>query len=343
MNVKSLFGLLKKAVQEWIKDGAPRLGAALSYYTIFALPPLFIIVVFVASLFLDEQAVRSGLLEQVGGLVGQKGAEAIESTMAASNPQGTGTIASIIAIVTLILTATGLFIELQHDFNLIWHVEEKPGQGIRGFIHNRLLSFTMVVVIGFLLLVSLVVSASLAALGKYFSGIMPGSTVVWNVVNLVVSLGVITALFAIMFKVLPDIKIAWRDVWVGAALTALLFTIGKALLGLYLGQNKAVTAYGAAGSLVLILLWVYYSAQILFFGAEFTKVLAKQFGVQPVPKPNARWTTAEVKSDLPQRGSGKLTPVRRPLDTKELLLAQLRDEVEALRTVRNRLENRTAH
>jgi len=334
MNFKSIFGLSKTAVQSWVKDNATRLGAALSYYTIFALPPLFIIVIFIASLVLDENAVRSGLLEQVGGLIGKKGAGAIESTLGASNSHATGLVASILAVGTLILTATGLFLELQSALNTIWGVEEKPGQGIWGFIKNRLLSLAMVVGIGFLLLVSLVVSAALAAVAKYFNGLVPGLTVLWTAVNLLVSFGVITLLFAMIFKVLPDVKVAWRDVWVGAALTSVLFTVGKSLLGIYLGRNSAVTAYGAAGSLVLLLLWVYYSAQILFLGAEFTKVFALSFGPHPEPKTHARWISPETKKPyIPQTAGLHPTPVRRPLDTKELLLAQLRDEVEALRMV----------
>jgi membrane protein len=337
MSPNLILRLLKSSIQEWIKDSAARLGAALSYYTIFALPPLFVIVIFVASLFLDEHAVRSGLLEQVGGLVGKKGAEAVESTLAASNPQGTGIIASIIAIGTLILTATGLFIELQSDLNKIWGVEEKPGQGIWGFIKNRLLSFGMVVGIGFLLLVSLVVSAALAAVGKYFSGLLPGLKVFWIVVNTLVSFGVITVLFAMIFKILPDVKIAWRDVWVGGALTALLFTLGKSLLGIYLGRNTAVTAYGAAGSLVLLLLWIYYSAQILFLGAEFTKVFSFKYGVQPEPKAQAQWITPQTKSGLLKPTPARHTTPHRPLEPKDILIAQLRDEVEALRAAKLRL------
>jgi len=337
MNLKSIPALLKQTVQAGVQDKAARLGAALSYYTIFALPPLFIIVIFVASLFLDEHSVRSGLLEQVGGLVGKKGAEAIESTLAASNPQATGLLASILAVATLILTATGLFIELQSDLNTIWGVEEKPGQGIWGFIKNRLLSFAMVVGIGFLLLVSLVVSAALAALGKYFSGLLPGLTILWTLVNIVVSFGVITVLFAMIFKILPDVNVPWRDVWMGAALTALLFTFGKSLLGVYLGRNSAVTAYGAAGSLVLLLLWVYYSSQILFLGAEFTKVFSFHYGTQPEPKAHAQWIKP-TKAALPRRTPGRVTPVRKPMDAREVLMIQLRDEVEALRAVTVQLE-----
>ena len=298
MSVKAVWGLLKEAVNGWIDHNAARLGAALSYYTVFALPPLFVILIFIASLWLDERMVRSELFGQVGGLIGAKGAQAIESTLEASNPHQQGLVASILAVGALILTATGLFIELQNALNCIWGVEAKPGQGIWGFIKIRLLSFGTVVGIGFLLLVSLVVSAALSAAGKYFSGLAPGMTVFWGVVDIAFSLLVITALFAMIFKVLPDVKIAWRDVWVGAGLTALLFTIGKFLLGLYLGKNSTVSAYGAAGSLVLILLWVYYSGQIMFFGAEFTRVYANRFGVKPQPKAHAQWVAVPAQEAM---------------------------------------------
>jgi len=279
------------------------------------------------------------LLDQVGGLIGKNGSKAIESALTASNPHTTGMVATILAIGTLILTATGLFIELQSDLNTIWHVEQKPKQGIWGFIKLRLLSFAMVVVIGFLLLVSLVVSAALAAVGKYFSGMMPGLKVLWEVLNILVSFGVITVLFAMIFKILPDIKLAWRDVWIGAGLTSLLFTIGKSLLGIYLGRNSAVTAYGTAGSLVLILLWVYYSGQILFIGAEFTKVFATRFGVLPEPKAHARWIVP--KPAIPQlaaaAAAGKPHAQLKPRDPKELLLTQIREEVEGLKSIHARM------
>jgi len=332
MNLKAIWGIVKAAGQSWIKDNAARLGAALSYYTIFALPPLFVIIIFIRSLWLEERAVRSGLLEEVGGLIGKQGAQAIQSTLSATNPQSTGLMASIIAIGTLILTATGLFIELQNDLNTIWGVEAKPGQGIWGFIKNRLLSFAMVVGIGFLLLVSLVVSAALAAIGKYFAALAPGLNFLWTLVNWVVSFGVITVLFAMIFKVLPDVRIAWRDVWIGAGLTSLLFTAGKTLLGLYLGRNSTVTAYGAAGSLVLILLWVYYSAQILFFGAEFTRAFANRFGVHLRPKAHAQWIHPPEEEPLTQPKT-RVTRAgfRRPLDSKTVHLVQLQDQVDSLR------------
>jgi membrane protein len=344
MSVKPVWGLLKDSIKGWTDHSAARLGAALSYYTIFALPPLFVILIFIASLWLDEQMVRSELFGQVGGLIGAKGAQAIESTLEASNPQKQGLIASILAIGTLILTATGLFIELQSDLNQIWGVKAKPGQGIWGFIKVRLLSFGTLVGIGFLLLVSLVISAALSAAGKYFTGFAPGLNVLWMVFNFAFSFLVITALFAMIFKVLPDIKIAWRDVWVGAGLTALLFTIGKFLLGLYLGKNSTVSAYGAAGSLVLILLWVYYSGQILFFGAEFTRVYANRFGVKPQPKLHAEWISPpqETKQEKPTKANAEpeeksRTPAYARTHTdkaggrKEELVGEIREEVESLR------------
>jgi membrane protein len=333
-SLKAMFKLLKEAASEWVADKCPRLGAALSYYTIFAIPPLFIIVIFIASLVFDEKEVRNSLFGQVGGLVGEKGAASIQSALTASESHKQGMVASVLAVVTLLLTSTGLFIELQSALNTVWGVESKPGQGVWGFLKNRLLSFAMIVGIGFLLLVSLVVSAALSAVSKYFSALVPGLDVLWTIVNLFVSLGVITVLFAMMFKVLPDVKIAWRDVWVGAFLTAALFTAGKFFLGLYLGHNSAVSAYGAAGSIVLILLWVYYSAQILFFGAEFTQVYAYKYGRQLQPKAHARWAepAAPAAAKAAKRERGERKPIKSS-GRKGVLVSMLQDEVEELRTV----------
>lgn len=334
-SVKGVYELIKDAATKWVDDSAARLGAALSYYTLFAIPPLFIILIFVASLFVDEQTVRSGLFGEVGGLVGQKGAEAIQSALQASDPQAKGLLASALAIGALILTASGLFIELQSDLNIIWGVQEKPGRGIRGFLKTRVLSFAMVVGIGFLLMVSLVVSAALSAFGKYFSELAPGLGVVSGILNIVFSFAVITLLFAMIYKVLPDVKIAWRDVWVGAGITALLFTAGKFALGLYLGKNSSVSAYGAAGSLVLILLWVYYSAQILFFGAEVTEAYANRFGVRLVPKPHAEWIH-DARCAAPKHKPEDAKRAARPRnyaarDRRDELVKELRDRVHALK------------
>jgi membrane protein len=292
--LRDFWTLFASAGTAWKDVKAPRLGAALSYYTVFAIPPLFVIVIFIASLVLDPQDVRTHLFSQIGGLIGDKSSKAIESAMSVQWDPSKGWWASIIAAFTLLAGSTGLFIELQDALNTIWGVEEKSGQGFWGFVKNRLLSFAMVLGIGFLLLVSLVVSAALAAFGKYLSGLMPGVDLLWSIVNALVSFGVITVLFAMIFKVLPDVKITWADVWIGAAVTALLFTLGKFLIGLYLGRSSIVTAYGTAGSLILILLWVYYSAQIVFFGAELTRMNANRRGRKIEPARNAQWIACDA-------------------------------------------------
>jgi membrane protein len=329
--------LFKTAAINWSKDNAPRKGAALSYYTIFALPPLFVIVLFIASLAFDREVVSQHLMGQIGGLIGEKGASAIQSAISTPDNETRGFFASALAVLTLIVTATGLFIELQTALNQIWGVESKPGQGIWGFIKNRLLSFAMVVAIGFLLLVSLVISTGLAAFSKYVSGLVPGLDVLWMITNFVVAFAVITVLFAMIFKVLPDVKIAWRDVWIGAAATALLFTGGKFLLGIYLGRSTAISAYGTTGSLVLILLWVYYSAQILFFGAELTQVEANRFGSRLQPAKNARWVSPPIAAEGDKRGKTSQTKpakrARQHVESSHPAVSELQEEVERLREV----------
>jgi membrane protein len=331
---KAIFNLLKASVSAWSDDKAPRLGASLSFYTIFAMPPLFMIAIFVASLFLDPTSVQTQMFSEVGGLIGKKSAEAIQTAMAAQYQTNKGLVASAIAVVTLILTATGLFIELQDALNTIWRVEAKPGHGVMGFVRIRLLSFAMVVGIGFLLLVSLIVSAALAAATKFISGAFPGLGFVSVVGSDLVSFVVITVLFAMIFKVLPDVKIAWRDVWIGGAVTSLLFTAGKFLLGWYLGRSTTITAYGAAGSVVLILLWVYYSAQILFFGAEMTKVYANRFGRLPQPASYARWISAPKEVPRPNLEPGKKSKLPELHPARQArLISELKEEVETLRAL----------
>lgn len=333
MSFKSIWEVVKQSATEWTNDNAPRLGAALSYYTIFAIPPLLVILIFIASQVLDPEKVQHALMSQVGGLIGKKGADTLQSALTASSAHGKGLLASIMAVAALVATATGLFIELQSALNSIWGVEEKPNQGVWGFIKNRLLSFAMVVCIGFLLLVSLVVSAGLTAAAGYLHGIMPGLNILTQVLNIVVSLGVVTVLFAMIFKILPDVKIAWRDVWLGAGLTALLFTGGKFALGIYLGSNSSVSAYGVAGSVVLMLLWVYYSAQILFFGAELTQVLANCYGVRLQPKAHARWVNTP-QAQQKRAPDKKKIPVKKPLPThRDLVLNQIRYELDKMRTM----------
>lgn len=328
MGLRMLWALLKTATESWIADNAPRLGAALSYYTVFAVSPLFIIVIFIASLWFKKASVQAALFGELANLVGPQGAKAFESALLAAAPHDQGKLAGAIAVGTLLLSATGLFMELQAALNAIWGVEEKSGQGIWGFVKNRLLSFAMVVGIGFLLLVSLVISAAVASAAKYLGALAPGLGFLTIMLNWMASFVVITLLFAMIFKVLPDVKISWREVWIGAVVTALLFSAGKLLLGLYLGRSSTVSAYGAAGSLVLILLWVYYSSQILFFGAELTQAYANRYGQRLQPKENAQWRTVAPPTARPLAGAAGAAPKR---DRKAELLSELREQVESMR------------
>jgi membrane protein len=293
-----MWRLLKETVEEWNKDKASKLAAALAYYTVFALAPLLILIIAIAGIVLGDDAARGEISRQLQGLIGSEGANFIESAIQNANQPGSdaGIIASIISIVVLLFGATGVFTELQDSLNTVWEVAPKPDLGFWQFIRNRVLSFGMVLGIAFLLLVSLVVSAVLSGLNTYMSGLLPGVDSLWQLVNLVISLGAITLLFAMIFKFLPDVKIGWSDVWIGAFITALLFTLGKFLIGLYLGNSSFTSSYGAAGSLVIVLTWVYYSAQILFFGAEFTQVYARRYGSQIVPNKYAVPVTEEAKA-----------------------------------------------
>ncbi|HEX7561760.1 MAG TPA: YihY/virulence factor BrkB family protein [Bradyrhizobium sp.] len=298
--LKSSQALMKQTVSEWIDLGVSRMGAALAFYTLFAIAPLFVIVLALAGFWFGEEAARRELFSQVSGLVGTEGGEAIQALVSAARKPTTGAWATVIAVVTLFVGATGVFVQLQDALNSIWGVRRKPGRGLRNFIKDRLLSFALILGIGFLLLVSLILSAGLSALGNFVTGLLPAQATLWQWINFGVSFGVITLLFAVIFKVLPDVKIAWRDVWIGALLTALLFNLGKYLLGLYLGRSSVTSAYGAAGSLVIVLLWVYYSAQILFFGAKFTQIYSNRYGSHLEPAPGAEAVTVkEVVSEQP--------------------------------------------
>jgi len=287
MNLKTMWELLKETFDEWNEDKASRLAAALAYYTVFSIAPLLIIVIAIAGSVFGEEAARGQIVGQIQGLVGRSGAEVIETAIENANKPATGTIASIISVIALLFGASGVFGQLRDALNTIWEVAPKPGINVKGFIRQNFLSFSMVLGIGFLLLVSLVVSAVLAGLSTFLSNLLPGIDFLWQIANFAISFGVITLLFAMIYKFLPDVKITWSDVWIGAAITSLLFTIGKTLLGLYLGNGSFGSTYGAAGSLVVILAWVYYAAQILFFGAEFTQVYARKYGSQIVPDKNA--------------------------------------------------------
>jgi membrane protein len=288
MNPSSKLGLLKETFKEWQDDDALQLGASLSYYTIFSLAPLLLVVIAVAGLVYGREAVQGQLVGQLRGLVGEQGGEAIQTMVANAGLHGSGgVLATVIGVITILFGATGLFVALQDSLNRIWEVEARPGQGLKGFLMNRFISFGMILGVGFLLLVSLVLSAAMAALGEWATGLMPGAEVLVSILTFIVSLALETLLFAMIFKVLPDVKIAWRDVWIGAAATALLFTLGKLLIGLYIAHSSVASTFGAAGSVVILLLWVYYSSQILFLGAEFTQVYASHYGSRIEPDEHA--------------------------------------------------------
>jgi membrane protein len=271
MKANTIWLLVKNTIKEWQEDKALRLGAALSYYTIFSLAPLLIIVIAVAGLFFGNDVARDQIMNQLNGLLGNQGAAAIGDMLKHQQEQPSkSVIATIIGFVTLLLGATGVVGELQDSLNTIWNVENKSSSGIMGIFRQRLLSLGMILGIGFLLLVSLVVSALLTGVASYWE-----SAAFFEVLNFALSLVVITVLFAALLKFLPAVKITWRTVWIGAFVTALLFTIGKTLIGLYLSKSAVASSFGAGGSLVIILVWVYYNAQILFLGAEFTQVYSK--------------------------------------------------------------------
>ena len=288
MKAKEAFSLLKATVFEWLDDQAPMLGAALAYYTVFSLAPLLIITIAIAGLVFGAEAAQGQIFDQLRGLLGDASGKAMEEIVeSASAEPKTGVVATVIGIVTLIFGASGVFGQLQASLNIIWGVQPKPGRGILGIIRDRILSFGFILVVGFLLLVSLLLTAAIAFVGKQFGTMVPGMEALIQLLNAILSLAVITLLFAMMFKILPDANIAWRDVWIGAFITALLFTIGKFALGFYLGRSGVASSYGAAGSLIVLLIWVYYSSQIVFFGAEFAQVYANRFGSRVTPSSNA--------------------------------------------------------
>lgn len=286
MNQTSFWQLLKETVNEWTEDNASRLAAALAFYTAVSISPLLVMVILVAGLVWGANAVQSQIMVQLQSAIGPQGAEFISTVLDNANRPAAGSIAGIISFAVLLWGSTNVFAQLQTSLNEIWNVEPKPGRGIMGTIKDRLLSFGMVLGIAFVLLVSLVLSAVLSALSGSFSSLLPGMDWLWQLANFLLSIGVITLLLAAIYKILPDVEITWRSVWIGAFVTAVLFTIGKFLLGLYL--SNATSSYGAAGSVMAFLLWVYYSAQIFFFGAEFTQVYANRYGAGVKPSDNAQ-------------------------------------------------------
>jgi membrane protein len=306
LSLKSAGSLLKETASEWLNDNALRLSAALAYYSTFSIAPLLVIALAIAGWIFGREA-ASGLLDrQLQTLLGGAAAEGVKGLLTSASKPASSVLAGVLGIVALLLGASGVFGQLKDALNTIWEVRKKPGQAISGFIRERLLSFGMVLVIGFLLLVSLLLTAAVSGLTEYFGSGLAGP--VLTGLSSLVSFAVVTLLFAAIFKVLPDAKVQWRDVWMGAVVTGLLFEIGKSLLALYLGHQSTSSAYGAATSVVLVLLWVYYASLILFFGAEFTQVYARAHGARIEPNENAEPVTPVPKRVLRPR---KKAPVWR--------------------------------
>jgi membrane protein len=270
MSMKDLLGILKTTFGAWNRHEAPRLGAALAFYTILSLSPLVIIVVALAGLIFSRSTAQAHILGQVQAMIGPEGGKAVESMLAHAQKPGAGIIGTIVGLASLFFGASGVFTELRSALNLIWEVNPETTSGVLGLLRERFFSFGMVLSIGFLLLVSLVVSTILAAVGKFFGGILPVPSPVLAILNFLISYIGVAVLFGLIFRFVPEAKVRWQNVWLGALVTAMFFTIGKTLIGLYLGKSTVGSAYGSAGSVIVVIVWVYYSAQIFFFGAEFT-------------------------------------------------------------------------
>lgn len=261
-----------------------RLGASLAYYTLFAIAPIVIVATAIAGMVFGAEAVRGEIVGQLEHLIGPEGARAVQSLLEGAGQRRAGIMATVLGTVTFVVAATGAFLELQGALNTIWRVEAKPGANVKAFVIDRVRSFGLVIAVGFLLLVSLTMTAAIAALSGWVARRSPSVPLVWAAINVLVSLGVTTALFALLYRFLPDVQLRWRDVTTGAFVTAVLFTVGQQIIGLYLGQSGVASMYGAAGSVMILLLWVYYSCQILLLGAEFTRVFAQREGTTPIPE-----------------------------------------------------------
>ena len=272
------------AARAWWDDDCTRLGASLAYYTLFAIAPVLLMATAIAGMVFGPEAVRGEIVGQLDHLVGREGARTIQSLLEGASQPKAGVFATVIGGIAFLIASTGAFLELQVSLNTIWRVKPRPDGHLYAFVIDRLRSFGLVVAIGFLLLVSLAVTAGLATLNTWLFNLSPADSEWWNVINTLVSIVVTTLLFAMLFKFLPDVKLRWRDVATGALVTAVLFTIGQQAIGWYLAQGSVASSYGAAGSMMVLLLWVYYSCQILLFGAEFTRVWSARHGVKVKPE-----------------------------------------------------------
>lgn len=290
MRFEAVFALIKETVTGWMADNATRMSAALAYYAIFSLAPLLVILLAVVGLVYGEEAARGQISGQVAGLVGEAAGDSIQTAVAATGQvKSRGIIAALVAFGVMVFGASTVFGELKNALNAIWGVQPRPGRPIRALVRDRLLSFSLVLGIGFLLLVSLTVSAVLSALGTFMADWLALPPATWKAADFLISLGLTSALFALIYKILPDVVLRWRDVATGALLSGALFTAGKSLIAGYLGSNSVASSFQAAGTLVVILLWVYYASGILFLGAEFNKGWLRRCGRGVVPRPHAQF------------------------------------------------------
>jgi membrane protein len=298
VRVSQFVRVFRRALWAWWEDNALRLGASLAYYTLFAIAPIMLVAIAIAGLAFGPEAVRGELVGQLRALLGSDGADAVQAMLEGASRRQSGIVATIVGSITFVFAATGAFLELQTVLNTIWRVKPRPDANVTAFIRDRVRSFGIVMAIGFLLLVSLAVSAGLSAASGWVDRHAPAIPFVWQALNAIVGLGVVTALFAMLFRFLPDVELEWRDVLTGALVTAILFTFGKQAIGFYIGQSATASSYGAAGSVIVLLLWVYYSAQILLLGAEFTRIYSSTHGSRPQPQ-----SFAEPDPDAPQKAA----------------------------------------
>jgi membrane protein len=305
MDLREFLILMKTAFVEWYNDNGFMLGAALAYYAVFAISPLLLIALSITGVFYRTQG-AAYIEAEMAELLGANAAKVIAGTITSVNESGHGTLVGVISGFTLSLGATGVFIQLQEAMNFIWGVTPKPGRFLKNFLTQRLISFVMVLGFSFLLLVSLLLSAAVAAATGYLNYLVPSATFAWQAADVIFSFGVVVFVFAAVFKVVPDVRIDWADVWVGALVTGVLFTIGKTLISSYLGTSSFGSAFGAAGSVLVILAWVYYSSQVLFIGAEFTKVYAESRR----PSIHAVEGAKPVTKDAKARDRGDMTEIK---------------------------------
>lgn len=296
--MRAMLEILKAALASWRRDRAPRLGAALAYYTVFSIPPLLIFLIGMAGVVFGREAVQGRVVTTLRELLGPHGAQAVEETLRSVSTHDRGVAATGIGIATLLLGASGVFGQLKDALNTVWEVQRKPASGLWGMIRDNVWSVVTVIGTGFLLIVSLALNAAVAALGDYLRLYLPGSESVWTVLNAAMALASITVVFALIYKVVPDARIPWRHAFAGGVMTALLFTVGEQVIGLYLGHTNVGSVFGAAGSLIVVLVWIYYSAQIFLFGSELTKAITTRAGRRRVaPEAHAEPATPEARAE----------------------------------------------